>query len=492
MEKIAVTAESVAAWDLQALLRNPVRFGRRFLEPQGPWETLYTPINIVESNDASSDVPTKQSSESSKTMSNNVCPPAIRPSVVLFSSDRLQHHWTSIRSSAPGLTNVGNTCYLNSILQVLCHVPPFVQYLLSGHHSSQCQMDVCVFCKMEKHAEQCYPADGNRPVRSFKPLQIVSVLKLISKRFQPYRQEDAHEFLRCLLGEMQRSCIYAHKDLDFASQETTVIYKIFGGYLRQEVKCLKCNDISDTYPVYLDLSLDLMGASIEEALAMYVRTEMLTQSNRYKCEKCGILVDFQKQSTIYSLPPILTLHLKRFSFNKALKMSKITRHIRYGETLELEPYMYEKKEKSLLYNLIGVVVHSGNDTRCGHYYSFCKSSNGTWTHFNDEFVSTVSLQTVLKQQAYILIYTRLDSLSKKTESMHSNTNDSYEHFNGTPIEASVSSKPCHDKFDIFKRNYNVDEKTMFKRPKYDYQTPSETSEDTGVLVSNNLFSKECH
>ncbi|KAG4302212.1 hypothetical protein PCK1_001484, partial [Pneumocystis canis] len=99
----------------------------------------------------------------------------------------------------------------------------------------------------------------------------------------------------------------------------------------------------------------------------------------------------------------------------ALKMFKISRPIRYGETLELGPYMSQGKEegKRIIYDLIGVIVHSGNDTRCGHYYSFCKSSNGTWLHFNDEQVSTVSLQTVLKQQAYLLVYaSRLRSLSR--------------------------------------------------------------------------------
>lgn len=421
MEEAIITADTTtSSWNLQTLLQNPVCFGPRFVEPQGHWETLYTPINIIESVENTTTDNTQITRHTETSSSGNHEFPISKPSIVLFSSDQLQLHWTRIRSPAPGLINVGNTCYLNSVLQVLCHIPPFVQYLLSGHHSSQCRMNLCVFCKMEEHAVQCYPSDGKHSIRVLKPIHIVGALKWICKRFQPYRQEDAHEFLRCLLGEMQRSCIYSYKNLDFASQETTVIYKIFGGYLRQEVKCLKCNDVSNTYPVYLDLSLDLMGSSIEEALEMYVREERLTQSNRYKCEKCGILVDFEKKSTIFLLPPILTLHLKRFSFNKAFKMSKITKYIRYGDKLELNPYMSLKKEKQIIYDLIGIIVHSGNDTRCGHYYSFCKTSNGTWVHFNDESVSTVSLQTVLKQQVYILFYSR--SIGKLHENIqHKNS-----------------------------------------------------------------------
>ncbi|QSL67154.1 hypothetical protein MERGE_001543 [Pneumocystis wakefieldiae] len=442
-------------FDLQSLLENPVRFGPCFIEPLGHWDTLYTPVNIVESagnttteTQAAHSLESSQSSDSESSIA--------RPSTVLFSSDQLLHSWTCIRTPAPGLINVGNTCYLNSVLQILSHVPPFVQYLLAGHHSSQCQMSACVFCKMEEHVAQCYPSDGNRPARAFKPLHIVGALKWISKRFQPYQQEDAHEFLRCLLGEMQRSCIYPYKNLDFASQETTVIYKIFGGYLRQQVKCLKCNDISNTYPVYLDLSLDLMGASIEEALDMYVREETLTQSNRYKCEKCKILVDFQKKSTIYTLPPILTLHLKRFSFNKAFKMSKITRYIRYGETLELTPYTSQKKVCAFIHFCLLYL-----EAKPYHLRSY---RNSTWLHFNDDMVSTVSLQTVLKQQAYILLYSRSDT-SKHTD---------FDRFSKMLFSFNSS-----DKIQLDQKNPDSKQES-YKRLKYDdHFVPIE---DTGVLV----------
>ncbi|KAG5440384.1 hypothetical protein PCK2_000517 [Pneumocystis canis] len=229
MEKATVVALSTASWNLEALLRNPVRFGPRFVEPQRHWETVYTPINTFDSSDdipaETSVVKIKDPSESSPGISACSGQLIARPSIVLFPSDQLLHGWTCVRPSAPGLINVGNTCYLNSVLQVLSHVPSFVQYLLSGHHSSQCQMNACVFCRMEEHISKCYPVDGARPVNAFKPLGIVSALKWISKRFQPYRQEDAHEFLRCLLGEMQRSCIDAYKHLDFASQETTQAVK---------------------------------------------------------------------------------------------------------------------------------------------------------------------------------------------------------------------------------------------------------------------------
>ena len=52
------------------------------------------------------------------------------------------------------------------------------------------------------------------------------------KTYQSGRQEDAHEYLRFLLDEMQSAQLYEHKHLrlDAASKETNAVSRIFGGY----------------------------------------------------------------------------------------------------------------------------------------------------------------------------------------------------------------------------------------------------------------------
>ena len=61
------------------------------------------------------------------------------PQVILFREEKLDLFWKDIRRIGPGLANRGNTCFLNSVLQVLTYTPPLVNYILSGFHQKSCK-----------------------------------------------------------------------------------------------------------------------------------------------------------------------------------------------------------------------------------------------------------------------------------------------------------------------------------------------------------------
>ncbi|CAA20678.1 ubiquitin C-terminal hydrolase Ubp16 [Schizosaccharomyces pombe] len=425
---------------LDDLLKNPVRFRPAVVSSPSVPEGTYTVLNNPKQSTVSrksfsaptSPTRNKRSGSSSQEYKKSSGtrgdgandfvdedPAFIPPARILFPEEKLSMEWDNIMPNAPGLVNLGNTCFMNSVLQLMTQTPPLVQYLLSGQHSLSCRMNACVLCRMEQHVARAYPNKGTKRASAFKPSGIQSMLKVISSHFRPYRQEDAHEFMRYLVDAWQKSCLQNHKNLDHPSRETSVVHRIFGGYLRQQILCSVCKKPSNTYQALLDLSVDAKGSSLADSLKHFVHAEKLTKQNKYRCENCKQLVDASKQMTIYRAPNILTIHFKRFTFN-GFQSSKISKQISYPESFNLGPYMSDPN-CSCWYELIGVLVHAGGSTRSGHYYSFCKSSNGVWLKFDDDFVSNSSIDRVLNQQAYILQYKRKSTSSSKHKLNTENT-----------------------------------------------------------------------
>ncbi|KAJ2685917.1 hypothetical protein GGH99_003624 [Coemansia sp. RSA 1285] len=367
----------------------------------------------------------------------------------LFAEERLSSGWRTVRPIGPGLGNLGNTCFLNSVLQCLTYTPPFAEYLLSREHSNSCRVgDNCILCRFEGHVTR---ALSKREGSSISPKSIVGRLKIVAKHMRVGRQEDAHEFLRLLVESFQRSLMHGiDPKIDQRIQETTLAHHIFGGYLQSQVHCTHCGYDSNTFEPALDISLDIQaGSHITKALRSFVRTETLTRDNRYKCERCNKLVEATKQMTVYRLPRILTLQLKRFS---ALG-GKINRYVEFPLTLDMKSYVSKNstEREACVYSLYAVLVHSGGTVRSGHYYCFVKSPAGAWYELNDSMVHQVSERTVLKQSAYLLFYERRTSGQKPKLNIDKNDDErpaihgSSQHApsNGLKAETASDSKHKH-------------------------------------------------
>jgi ubiquitin C-terminal hydrolase len=99
--------------------------------------------------------------------------------------------------------------------------------------------------------------------------------------------------------------------------ETTFIHRVFGGYLRSQVRCTKCGFLSNTYDPFLDLALEVSkksSDSISSAFQEFSRKETLDNNNRWRCSSCRKDVCATKQLTVFRPPLSLCIQLKRFTF----------------------------------------------------------------------------------------------------------------------------------------------------------------------------------
>ncbi|PIA39963.1 hypothetical protein AQUCO_02600424v1 [Aquilegia coerulea] len=305
-----------------------------------------------------------------------------------------------------GLNNMGNTCFLNAILQCFTHTVPFVQILRSCHHPTPCHRNsegFCVLCALRDHIELSLSSSG----RSIEPQKFVYNLNELSSSFRRYQQEDAHEFLQCLLDKLDSYGVNeTAKEQSSSDEEESIVKKIFGGSLRSQLRCCSCGHCSDTFEPWIDLSLEIEDVdSLPTALESFTKVEKLEEKS--PCENCKEEVLVEKQLTVEKTPTVAALHLKRFK-NYGSYVDKIDKHVDFPLELDLLPYRsnQENAEVDLKYELYGVVVHTGLSSNSGHYYCFIRSSPQKWHRLDDSQVMMVSEEFVLSQEAYILFYVK--------------------------------------------------------------------------------------
>ncbi|XP_030546756.2 ubiquitin carboxyl-terminal hydrolase 23 isoform X1 [Rhodamnia argentea] len=308
----------------------------------------------------------------------------------------------SVQRIGAGLENLGNTCFLNSVLQCLTYTEPLAAYLQSGKHQNSCRINgFCALCAIQKHVSRALKSTG----RILAPKDLVSNLRCISRNFRNARQEDAHEYMVNLLESMHKCCLPSGVPTESPSAyDKSLVHKIFGGRLRSQVKCMQCFYCSNTFDPFLDLSLEIAKAdSVVKALKHFTAAEQLDGGERqYRCQRCKQKVRALKQLTVHKAPYVLTIHLKRFHD----PTQKINRSVQFDTALDLKPFVSCPYEGDLKYTLYGVLVHHGWSTHSGHYYCYVRTSTNMWYSLDDNQVHQVSESKVLQQKAYMLFYVR--------------------------------------------------------------------------------------
>jgi ubiquitin carboxyl-terminal hydrolase 36/42 len=315
-----------------------------------------------------------------------------------------------------GLSNSGNTCFAASALQCLYHTRLFTAHFSDEPHGECSVRGFCVTCEYQSHVRR---ALDSTPQSSFSIGKLTNAINKIAKHFVRGRQEDSHEYIRGLLDGIHVQCLKeiggekAEKVFDARTQETTMVYHIFGGYTCGRVVCGDCGHESRNYQPMIDIPVDVSPRgvpSVESSMkSNFVDTETLDGSNKYKCGRCHAYVRAEKGAKIHVSPNVLILPLKRFQVGR---FSKITKHVEFPIELDLTPYMspdapYEG-EGPPLYQLYGVVVHLDwmGSAHSGHYISYVRLADGRWCKCDDGRVEECDEATVLKQKAYLLFYER--------------------------------------------------------------------------------------
>lgn len=383
--------------------------------------------NHSSSSSSSSSPPSSQLSSTSSTSSSS------------NDSSSLMMNWELLKDRGSGLVNVGNTCFINASLQCLANTPPLVQWLLCNSHHSCCRVKLekqfCLFCEAERIVKTIHSKNSNSSfsssVGAANPNIIARRIKDISTTFKMGRQEDASEFLICLIDKIVDASLRSLQpperlrpssgtSYEQLCHSQTIFHDLFGLVLRSRVVCSRCHHTSDTFEVQYTWIVGVRNQNdVRQSLQQFVCNETLSGENLYRCIKCKQLVQAVKRYTLHKASKILLINLKRFEFGK--NSHKLSHLVRYPEHLNVSQYMSEESlnDQTFNYRLYAVLVHVGSSMHSGHYFSYVRSPNNRWYKADDTTMTPCDLNQVLQQHgAYILCYI------KETPSSNNMTNGS--------------------------------------------------------------------
>ena len=350
-----------------------------------------------------------------------------------------------------GLINRGNTCFLNTILQLLFHIDPITQYIISNQYvidinnekryqeinrklnaelkdeMNKNEMDAIKYYRtvMEyaKIIKAMYNSENTRPL---EPRSFHQCIQHSDDRFNNFDQHDAEEFLIYLLDSLNEGLTYEmelsikgtiQNSMDktmktileewkkILNGKYSIIIDVFNGMFCNIIYDENNKEISHKYDIFNNLNIEIVGDTLIESLDNFFKIEQL--ESKYFYEKKNLHIDAFRKIQLVKLPQYFIIVLKRFKTVSNSYMTKINKHIDIPiERLNLSKYTegYDKFDAD--YELVSIGCHSGGLTG-GHYFAFCRLTNNQWCIFNDGHYQEIDIQNYsdkINFLAYILIY----------------------------------------------------------------------------------------
>ena len=333
-----------------------------------------------------------------------------------------------------GLENLGNTCYMSSIIQCLSNTNQFREMFLLNNYKLFERNDIPHFIMVSEMNKVLRGLWFDNAIVSpkgfFHYLQILS-FKIGTGQFVGHNQNDSSELLLFLLDTIHEG-LSKTTDITFNEQDTKVmdtnqtniyhankqwfnsfktgispLIDMFYNQLHSTIICNNCNHLSHSYDPSIIITLpvpnkeDSNTVSLYDCLKLYTSQEKLDDNNKYICEKCNVETNAYKKLNLFKTSKYLILSFKRFQNDG----DKINTFIDYPiDNLVLDDYCDTPINSS--YSLYAVSNHTGN-LKGGHYFSYCKNAD-KWYEYNDHMVMKLTNEQIVSNNAYILLYEKND------------------------------------------------------------------------------------
>ena len=336
-----------------------------------------------------------------------------------------------------GLFNLGNTCYLNSILQCLSNCRDFTEYFLDEGYRGDLRTDGPSRGRMASAMRDALHGIWSNKYTTIVPRKLKAEAGRANEEFSGLRQQDSQSLLLCLFDRL-------HSDLNRASEKqrpaadgkrrsprsaaeywqqyqsryNSIVSDLFEGVEGTTMTCLYCKNQQKRYSTFNTIMAhipkrgwSLLGSktvTLEECLKMYTKKEVLHEIN---CEKCKCKRSKSRVSKVERLPEYFVVHLGRFALGW-LGGKKVTDFVDFPlRKLRVDALLGPEaaaENKGITYDLVSVSNHYGT-CMGGHYTAFGRNPmDGEWYLFNDDRVTSVTQKDyIVSKEAYVLFYKKV-------------------------------------------------------------------------------------
>ena len=328
-----------------------------------------------------------------------------------------------------GLTNLGNTCFLNSAMQVLSHTYELNNFLAKQSYKKKLnhKYDSALLLEWDNLREILWNENcivsPNKFVRTVQKIAQFKGMDI----FTGFNQNDLPEFLIFVIdcfhnalarevnmtieGEMKDEkdkiavkCFETVKNM--YEKDYSEVWNIFYGIIVSKLENVETGITVSMIPepyfiINLPIPQNNKSPSLIDCFDLYVEGEILDGDNSINDEQTGRKIAVKKNIMFWSFPNILVIDIKRFNAMNKKNQIMVDFPI---ENLNLSKYVIGYNKDSYIYDLYGVCNHSGSSLG-GHYTSFVKNANEKWYHYNDTSVQEVALTNqIISSKAYCFFY----------------------------------------------------------------------------------------
>ncbi|KAF1836900.1 cysteine proteinase [Decorospora gaudefroyi] len=341
-----------------------------------------------------------------------------------------------------GLTNLGNTGWMNTALQCIRSLEELAVYFLQGAYKKDINVDNPLGfggTMAEVYGEVLVAIYAKQAITPLAPIAFKSGLGRAHQGFAGYREQDAEEFLSFLIDAL-------HEDLNrvknkpyteppmsddstvnnaeairelgnqfraiFRSRNDSMVMDLLCGFYMITMACPECGKVDITFTPYTVLTASLPvgpmknGTTLNECLLETSKMEVLAEDNAWYCPRCKELRRAKKKLDIWTTPDILVVHLRRYGRSYGKNDTFVDFPV---EGLDLKTHIGLSEGRDLVYDLFAVINHYETEPRrSGLYTAVAKNFfDQHWYEYNDSNVKARATPgSVITSAAYVLFYRR--------------------------------------------------------------------------------------